>query len=123
MARVAAKHEGEGGAGTILGFALIAALFAGVGAACLLLQAGFVQQRLQVVAESAAMAASDALNGYSTGFPCESARAVIDINMFKVEECRIVGFDAIIRISSQTLGMVHFASARATNVMVAESRE
>jgi hypothetical protein len=41
--------------------------------------------------------------------------------MFKVEECRIVGFDAIIRVSAQTLGMVHFASARATNVMVAES--
>jgi NAD(P)-dependent dehydrogenase (short-subunit alcohol dehydrogenase family) len=120
---VAEKFEDESGSGTILGFALIASVLTAVSAACLSLQSGFIEQRLQVVANSAAMAASDALNGYSTGFPCEAARAVIDINMFKVEECRIVGFDAFIRIRVQSLGMVHFASARATNVMVAESRE
>ena len=100
-------------------FATAIAASAGIAA----LQGGFLTQRLQVVADSASMAAANALNGYSTGFPCEAARAVININMFKLEECRIVGFDAFIRISTQTLGMVHFASARATNVMVAESRE
>ena len=121
MASVAEKPEAERGSGTILGFAVIAAILSVVSAACFSLQSGFIEQRLQVVANSAAMAASDALNGYSSGFPCEAARALIDINMFKVEECRIVGFDAFIRISVQSLGMVHFASARATNVMVAES--
>ena len=111
----------DNGAGTIISVGLIFAILFALSSAFSSLQVGFIEQRLQVVANSAAMAASDALNGYSTGFPCEAARAVIDINMFKVEECRIVGFDAIIRVSSQTLGMVHFASARATNVMVAES--
>ena len=115
--------RGEQGAGTVLSLGMIFAILIAVSTGISSLQGDFLQQRLQVVAESAAMAASDALNGYSTGFPCEAARALIDINMFKLEECRIVGFDAIIRISSQTLGMVHFASARATNVMVSESRE
>lgn len=116
-------RSGELGAGTVISVGLISAILIALSAALSSLQGGFLEQRLQVVAESAAMAASDALNGYSTGYPCEVARKIIDIDMFKLEECRIVGFDAIIRISSQTLGMVHFASARATNVMVAESRE
>ena len=111
----------ENGAGTMLGLGLIFATLGATSVAGVVLHGGFLEQRLQVAADSAAMAASDALNGYLTGYPCEVARKIIDIDMFKLEECRIVGFDAFIRVSAQSLGMVHFASARATNVMVAES--
>ncbi len=123
MASIQPDWQTDRGSGTLLGLGLIFAMLAAALVGVAALQGGFAQQRLQVVAESAAMAAADALNGYSTGFPCDAARAIIDINMLKLEECRIVGFDAFIRISLQSLGMVHFASARATNVMVAESRE
>jgi len=64
-------------------------------------------------AETAAIAAADVLSGFRTGHPCEVAAQISQLNMVKVVECRIVGFDVNIRVAMKSLGMVHFASARA----------
>ena len=64
-------------------------------------------------AETAAIAAADALSGFRTGYPCDVAKRISQLNMVSMAECRIVGFDVYIRVRSKSLGMVHFASARA----------
>ncbi len=94
-----------------------------VGAVSLLLLAGLFCLRWQIAidansqvaaaAETAAIAAADALSGFRTGHPCEVAAQISQLNMVSVVECRIVGFDVNIRVAMKTLGMVHFASARA----------
>jgi len=113
----------ENGSGTILGVAVVMALLTLCISALAEGESVMMAQQTRRAAEAGALAASDALNGFTTGFPCEAARAVITINMSKLVECRIVGFEVFIRTEAQTLGMVHFASARATNVDAAKSRE
>jgi secretion/DNA translocation related TadE-like protein len=108
-----AKLAEECGSGTILS----------AGALGILLLAGLFCLRWQLVvdasgqaataAETAAIAAADALSGFRTGYPCDVAKRISQLNMVSVEECRIVGFDVYIRVRSKSLGMVHFASARA----------
>lgn len=66
-----------------------------------------------LAAESAAIGAADALHGFRTGHPCEVAAQIATQNMANMVECRIVGFDAFVRVRTKSLGMVHFASARA----------
>lgn len=72
-----------------------------------------VERLLGLAAETSAIAAADALRGFRTGHPCEVAGRIARQNMANVVECRIVGFDAYIRVRAKTVGMVHFASARA----------
>lgn len=71
------------------------------------------QERLQAVTDSAALAADDALRGFTTGFPCDIARAIARENMVILDECRIVGFEAFVNLQSQGMGIVLNASARA----------
>jgi secretion/DNA translocation related TadE-like protein len=113
----------EEGSGTILALATLVIV---VGAATPVIfnaNKAFEAEHLDTAAELSALSAADALSGYRTGHPCEVARRVSLLNMVNLTECRIVGFDITIRASAKSIGMVHFASARATNVMVAESRE
>ncbi len=93
----------------------------GVFGSVLLLSLGLLRVQLAALAsataytaaETAAIAAADALSGFRTGHPCDVAKRISQLNMVSVEECRIVGFDVYIRVRSKSLGMVHFASARA----------
>ena len=71
------------------------------------------QERLQAVADSAALAADDALRGLTTGFPCDIATTIARENMVILDECRIVGFEAFVNLRSQGMGIVLNASARA----------
>ena len=108
-----AKLIADQGSGTMLS----------VGAFSILLLASLMFMRWQVAvnaadrvataAETAAIAAADSLSGFRTGHPCEVAAEISQLNMVKVVECRIVGFDVNIRVAMKSLGMVHFASARA----------
>mgnify|MGYP003349724956 CR=1 FL=1 len=58
-----------------------------------------------------------------TGMMDQIDRKVAEENMAKLDECRIVGFEMSIRVKLQTVGMVHFASARAVSPSTADSRE
>jgi secretion/DNA translocation related TadE-like protein len=82
-----------------------------------------LQAQAEFAADQAALAGADTLNGRFTGFPCEVARKVAEENMAKLDECRIVGFEMFIRARVETLGMVHFASARAASPSTVISRE
>jgi secretion/DNA translocation related TadE-like protein len=113
----------ETASGTILGIAIVIALLEL--AVALSFSAGSAKrdQHLAIAAQAGALAAADALNGFTTGFPCEAARAVIEQNRSKLAECRIVNFEVFVSAQDKVLGMVHFASARAGNLRVAQSRE
>jgi secretion/DNA translocation related TadE-like protein len=74
----------------------------------------FESERLDTAAKLSALSAADALSGFRTGHPCDVARQVSQHNMVNLAECRIVGFDITIRVSAKSIGMVHFASAKAT---------
>lgn len=104
----------EEGSGTILALATLVLV---VGAATPVIfnaNKAFEAEHLDTAAELSALSAADALSGYRTGHPCEVARRVSLLNMVNLTECRIVGFDITIRVSAKSIGMVHFASARAT---------
>ncbi len=115
--------RGDAGSGTILGVAIVIALLQVALTLSLMVGAARQEQHLVIAAESGAMAAADALNGFTTGFPCEAAKAVIQKNRSKLAECRIVRFEVFVSAQDKVLGMVHFASARAGNPRVAQSRE
>ena len=101
------------GSGTIVSVGLITVLVLAFIAVFRVVETQNVQQRLVSVAESSAIGAADALHGFRTGHPCEVAGAIATQNMANVVECRIVGFDAFVKVRTKSLGMVHFASARA----------
>ncbi len=113
----------ENGSGTILAVAIVIALLELALACSYVVGSARQEQHLAIAAESGALAAADALNGFTTGFPCEAAKAVIEENRSKLAECRIVGFEVFVSAQDKVLGMVHFASARAGNLRVAQSRE
>ena len=104
---------GDGGSGTILALAVI-----GLSIACLAITQGIalnllIGARLNAVAESAALSADDALRGLVTGYPCEIAASIAKENMAILDECRIVGFEAFVKLHVQSMGIVLNASARA----------
>jgi secretion/DNA translocation related TadE-like protein len=117
------RWSAETGSGTILGVGIVIALLELAIACSVAIGSARSEQQLAIAAESGALAASDALNGFSTGFPCEAAKAVIEQNRSKLAECRIVRFEVFVSAQDKVLGMVHFASATAGNPRVAQSRE
>lgn len=102
---------------------LIAALFGLVGASVAVAQNHFAKQQSQLAVQAAALAAADSLNGFTTGYPCQVAQRIAEENMAKLVECRIVGFETFVTTKVETLGMVHFASARAASQSTVQSRE
>lgn len=112
-ARKLCKLGEERGSATMLSLGVVGALML-AGLFCLRWQlANDANGQADTAAETAAIAAADALSGFRTGHPCEVAAQISQLNMVSVVECRIVGFDVNIRVAMKTLGMVHFASARA----------
>ena len=104
---------GQRGSGTILVFSVLA-----LSVGCLALSQAAVasiiaQVRLNAAADSAALTADDALRGLITGYPCEIAKEIALDNMAILDECRIVGFEAFVKLHIQTMGIVLNASARA----------
>jgi hypothetical protein len=107
------KFEREHGAGTVLSLALMAlsiACFALTQTVALQLLSG---ARLTAITESAALSADDALRGLITGYPCEIASEIAVENMVILDECRIVGFEAFIKMHVESMGIVLNATARA----------
>lgn len=104
----------EKGSGTILALATFVLVVASATPLIFSANQALERERLDTSAELAAISASDSLSGFRTGYPCEVAAKVAQLNMVNLAECRIVGFDITIRVSAKSIGMVHFASATAT---------
>ncbi len=58
------------------------------------------QQRLEAATQTIALAVSDVSRGFRTGFPCDVARVLAELNEVRMMRCRLVGFDAFIETSS-----------------------
>jgi secretion/DNA translocation related TadE-like protein len=101
------------GSGTVLALAVIFACIASFSVAQVIALQVLTQSRLDAAADSAALAADDALRGLTVGYPCEIARAVALENMANLDECRIVGFEAFVNLQVKSMGIVLNASARA----------
>jgi secretion/DNA translocation related TadE-like protein len=101
------------GSGTVLSLAMIALSVTCFGITQTVALHLLVGARLNAVAESAALSADDALRGLITGYPCEIAREIASENMVILDECRIVGFEAFVKLHVDSMGIVLNATARA----------
>jgi secretion/DNA translocation related TadE-like protein len=107
------KLSDDKGSGTVLAIGLIGAAATLFVATALLANIWLHKLQLQQAADSAAISAADSLRGLSTGFPCDVARQIADLNMAKLVECRIVGFEVYIKVRIHALGIVLNAEALA----------
>lgn len=103
----------ELGSGTILALAVIGLSVACFGISQTIAMHLLSEARLNAIVESAALSADDALRGLITGYPCEIARQIADQNMAILDECRIVGLEAFVKMHVQSMGIVLNATARA----------
>lgn len=103
----------ERGSGTMLMLAVIGASLAALGATQVAVSNLIGAARLQATVERAALTADDALRGLTTGYPCDLVKEVAGQNMANLVECRIVGFEAFVKLRVQGIGIVLNASARA----------
>lgn len=107
------KFSDDKGAGTVLAIGLIGAAATLFLATALLSNLWLQKLQLQQAAETAAISAADSLRGLSTGYPCDVARQIAELNMAKLVECRIVGFEVYIKVRLSALGIVLNAEALA----------
>jgi hypothetical protein len=105
--------ENDTGAGTILAFGLIIVILGIFSASSLYSLHLLVNTRLQATTEAIALAATDALRGVSSGYPCIVAKDIATNSHLVLERCRIVGFEVFIETSFESWGLVHKARARA----------
>ena len=84
----------ERGNGSVLAIGLIAAILALVTVFASPLVRALERHRLQLTADSAAIAAADALRGLVAGSPCEVARSFSS----EVTFCEVVGSDVRIEL-------------------------
>jgi secretion/DNA translocation related TadE-like protein len=107
------KNASETGSGTVLSLAVIALSVACFGMTQTVALHLLTGARLTAIAESAALSADDALRGLIVGYPCEIAREIASENMVILDECRIVGFEAFVKMHVDSMGIVLNATARA----------
>jgi hypothetical protein len=103
----------ESGVGTILALGLLIATLGVFSAGSFFSMHLLANTRLQATTESIALAATDALRGVSSGYPCIVAKDIAVNNQLVLERCRIVGFEVFIETSLELSGIVHKARARA----------
>lgn len=101
------------GSGTVLALAAVGLAVSVFGVGQVIAQNMLLQQRVQVVTQSMALAAADALRGLNSGFPCPVAAQIGQISSVELDRCRIVGFEVFISAHAQGVGMILSASALA----------
>ena len=106
-------YRGEYGSGTVMALAVICLTVAAFGLSQTVAVTLLKEARLASTAEAAALSADDSLRGLITGYPCAIANEIAETNMAILDECRIVGFEAFVKLHVQTMGIVLNASARA----------
>lgn len=103
----------ERGSGTVLGFAVLAAVV-GVTIVALPLYGAFVgRQAVSGAADAAALAAADTRAGVVSGYPCTLAQAIAEVNQTRLLSCELDGLVATVAVSRTILGIevVVFATA------------
>jgi secretion/DNA translocation related TadE-like protein len=105
--------EKELGAGTILSLGVLIAILGIFSGGSLISLHLLENTRLQAATDVIALAATDALRGVSSGYPCIVAKDIAAKNEVVLERCRIVGFEVFIETSLDLAGIVHKARARA----------
>jgi hypothetical protein len=105
--------ENDAGAGTIVAFSVLILILGIFSAGSFFSLHLLANTRLQATTEAIALAATDALRGVSTGYPCIVAKDIAANSQLVLERCRIVGFEVFIGTSLETAGIVHKARARA----------
>jgi len=103
----------DSGSGTVLSLAMVALSVTCLGVTQTIALHLLSGARLTAIAESAALSADDALRGLITGYPCEIAKEIAVENMVILDECRIVGFEAFVKMHVDSMGIVLNATARA----------
>ena len=111
--RLRSYIKGEKGSGTILALGIIALSVSALVLTQTVASSLLAEARLSAIADSIAISADDALRGLDTGYPCEIARSIASENMVILDECRIVGFEAFVKLHVESMGIVLNASARA----------
>lgn len=86
------------GSGSVLALGLIASFLAYTTLLVNVSQGLVAQARLDAVADSAAMAAADALRGLVAGYPCDVAKQVAH----DITSCRVIGDDVLVHLTSET---------------------
>lgn len=89
----------ERGSGSVLAIGIIAAMLCLVTVFAIPLNQALEQQRLQVMADNAAVAAADALRGLVAGSPCEVARSF----SAEVTLCEVIGSDVRVELRTGNL--------------------
>jgi len=105
----------DAGFGSALAVASIAIACTGLLASSIAYDLAFSKVNTQLVADAAALAASDTLLGLIAGFPCENAEEFVQREGLKLITCRIVGLGASLEVEYSTKFVTLGASASASN--------
>ena len=105
--------DNQRGAGTILALMIIFVILGIFSAGSIFSLHLLGKTRLQATTDSIALAATDALRGVSSGYPCIVAKDIATQNQLVLDRCRIVGFEVFIETSLEIAGVLHKARARA----------
>ena len=105
--------KSERGSGTILALGILMGILGMFSAGSFFGYHMLENTRLQATTDSMALAATNALRGVSSGYPCIVAKDIAAKAQVELERCRIVGFEVFIETSLDTSGIVHRARARA----------
>jgi len=65
----------------------------------LAIQLAFWQQQVQLVADAAALTASETARGLISGYSCENPEQIATAFDLELDTCRIVGFSALVKVS------------------------
>jgi hypothetical protein len=77
------------------------------------IQLAFWQQQTQLVADVAALSASETARGLISGFSCENPEQIATRFDLELDRCRIVGFSAFVEVSKSLPPFRLFAQATA----------
>lgn len=103
----------ESGSGTILAIALMTAALGIFALTQPIMRTEIEQHRLNVRAESIALAAADSLRGLATGYPCEVAGKIAQRFEISLDECRVEALEVEVECHKEVLGVRLISKARA----------
>ena len=107
----AVNFSSDRGAGTVTAVGIFLSSLWLVGLTISSASLAVQQVRLQVLADTIAVASSDTLIGLVAGLPCESAQDLAVASLVDLHQCSIVGESVHIALMVKSLGIVLNAEA------------
>lgn len=105
--------RGDRGSGSVLGLAILAAVV-GITIVVVPLYSAFAgRQAVSGAADAAALAAADTRAGVVSGYPCDLAQTIAELNETRLASCDVDGLVVTVAVSRKILGVdvVVFATA------------